>query len=252
MVVNKNLYARPGGGGATSVTNGMQRPTQAQTPAPQHHVDPLGNVTQWDPGGYTSDGTLFGVTKGQWRPVGNTRTAAGGGDGDGGYEDFDFDAALRKIQGALPPMPPPAAMPVPRVAPPGEPDRRRAESLEFGRAKDRIGRLGAGAMRSLRNTMAERGIVGSGFERAGEAAVIGQQQADLADTIQQQASTALARDERATDRNYAGELGQRQTDVGFNLNTRGQDMDYLVNRSQAMIPLLQLLASTRRRRAQMY
>jgi hypothetical protein len=103
-------------------------------------------------------------------------------------------------------------------------DRRAAESAAFGRAKDRTGKLAGGAMKGLMNQMSSRGMRGSSIEGRGIGGVTAQAQGQLGDVIRQQAIEGLRRDQQVEDRDYAGQINQRSTDIGATGQYRGQDL----------------------------
>lgn len=166
---------------------------------------------------------------------------------DYGLEDFDYNRSLAMVQGALPNHVPRDAMPG-HVQASTPADAAAAEASEFGRAKDRIGRLGRGTLASMQDEFSSRGMGGSGLEAGATTNLLADLQGQEGEVIRDQNIQGLQRKRQVEDRNYAGDLNQRGQDIGFTTNQRGQDIDQERNRSQMQIPLLQLIAANRKRR----
>jgi hypothetical protein len=182
----------------------------------------------------------------QYGPGGGARgsaTAAGGGE----LEDFDFTRALAQVQPALPNRPAPAQLPA-RVTGPSPADSAAAEAAQFGRAKDRIGKLGRGSMTALNEEFSARGFGGSNMEASATQNLLSDLQGQEGEVIRDQAIQNLVRQRQVEDRNYAGDINQRGQDIGFTTTTRGQDIGAETSRAQMQVPLLQLIAANRKRR----
>jgi hypothetical protein len=176
---------------------------------------------------------------------------SGGGSGSGprasdpgGYEEFDLDfqRAANYFPAPAPAAPPPAR--VPNIHPT---DPTAANSAAFSRAKDRIGKLGRGAVDSLTRAMGNRGIAGSSIEGRGLTDIVESSQGELADVVRDQAVEGFRRESDVADRNYAGDLSQRSADMGYATTTRGQDIDAATSRFSQLQGLISLLRAGRRR-----
>jgi len=174
-------------------------------------------------------------------------SAGGSGAGGGNLEDFDFSRALSTIQPALPPTPGPAQLPA-RVVGSTPADSAAAQAAEFGRAKDRIGKLGRGSMTALQEEFSARGLGGSNMEGASTQQLLSDLQGQEGEVVRDQAIQNLVRQRQVEDRNYAGDINQRGQDIGFTTTTRGQDMNFATERARLQVPLLQLIAENRKRR----
>lgn len=150
-------------------------------------------------------------------------------------------AAARSEAEQMLPTPPRAAVLPPRIVAPVRADNSAAEAASFARAKDRIGMTGQGAMKSLQSLMSRRGLAGSGIEGREMGDLVSGVRGQLGDVVRDQTIEGLRRDNAVEDRNYAGELGQRATDVGFETNTRGQDIQAAQGRASLMPSLLSLI-----------
>lgn len=175
--------------------------------------------------------------------TGAARRSSGGGGGggdDGGGAGFNFDEAMAKINPLLPPVPDKIEAP-PRIVGPTRADSSAAEAAAFGRAKDRIGKIGGGAMQSLTRMMGRRGLGGSGIEGKAIGQSVEGLRGELGDVVRDQTIEGLKRDWQVEDRNYAGDLGQRSNDMGFATTTRGQDINAAQGRTSSIPALLSLL-----------
>lgn len=114
----------------------------------------------------------------------------------------------------------------------GEPeaDRRAAEAAEFGRAKDRVAKIGRGAIKSMTESSAGQGR--EGIDARNVRDIIRAGQGDLASVATEQALASLSRRNAVADRNYAGDISQRGQDIGVSstnlgagVTQRGQDLD---------------------------
>ena len=209
---------------------------------PSQYQDLLGDIYEWHPEtiGMPSE-TSTGVTPGKWVKHGTAGGAGGAGAGPAAAaaapptDEFDFDKWWNKV-----PAPPQVGKPA-WVKGPGLEDRRAAESLQFGRAKDRIGKIGRGSMKSLENMFASRGISGSGHESAALGGAIGGMRGDLANVATEQALSALAREAQISDRDYAGNISQRGSDIGIDVG----NADRTAENQRSRISLISTLLGKR-------
>lgn len=178
----------------------------------------------------------------------NGGRAGGGAGGAGGeLEDFNFYDALAKARSAMPGKLAPAQLPG-RVQASTPADAAAAEAAEFGRAKDRIGKLGRGSMMALQEQLDARGMGGAGYEADATSQVLNEVTGQTGEVIRDQAIQALVRQRQVEDRNYQGDIAQRGQDIGFTTTTRGQDANYELGRYGMITPLMSLIAANRRRR----
>ena len=93
-------------------------------------------------------------------------------------------------------------------------DLEGANAEEFGRAKDRVGKLSRGSLRGLRESLASQGRLGGGMQAVGEAEIIGQGAGQLADTVREQAIQGVNRRRHTMDQNFAAqrEAANRQAE----------------------------------------
>lgn len=153
---------------------------------------------------------------------------------------MDFSAAKRESEAMLPDLPGPVAPP-PQVAPPPRTDFTAANAAMFGRAKDRIGQIGQGAMKTLQSRMSRRGLAGSGIEGAEMGELVDQTRGELGDVVRDQTIADVNRNASLDDRDFAAAIGQRGTDMGFTTTTRGQDINARQSRASLMPSFLSLL-----------
>lgn len=114
-----------------------------------------------------------------------------------------------------------------RVAGVSPADRRAAEDAAFARAKERVGATTQGLLRSIQNTMARRGIQGSGIEgELTERALTGGA-GQLGEVARDQAIEGLRRAQAIEDRDYAGGIAQRGQEIPLLQQRRGQALDAL-------------------------
>jgi len=168
---------------------------------------------------------------------GGSRTPGGGGGGAPvPTQPISPGAADPYLPKIIPRDPLPA-----RITPPNPADRSAAEAAAYGRAKDQIGRSTAGAVSSLQRVMGARGLGGSGLAGRGIASLLARGSGELGDVSRDQAIQGLQRDYAEADRNYAGDLSQRATDVGFTTTQRGQDISQEQGRAGMIPGILALL-----------
>lgn len=185
--------------------------------------------------------------------AGGTAPASGGTAGDGSPAPLspeDIFGILDRLKGETPAREPTPAAP-PRIEAPTPTADPASRSLGFARAKDRAGRIGAQALKALKDQMSERGISGSGIEGQLTADILGQTATGLADAefTQQRASEDQAWD--AAKMGYQGAIGQRANDMGLlgtgyggGIQQRGQDIG--ANNMLGLAPsILALLARGR-------
>lgn len=84
-------------------------------------------------------------------------------------------------------------------------DLEGANTEEFGRAKDRVGKLTRGSLRGLRESLASSGRLGGGTEAVGTAEVLGSGAGQLADTVREQAIQNVGRRQHTMDQNFAAQ-----------------------------------------------
>ena len=102
-----------------------------------------------------------------------------------------------------------------------------SQNAAFARAKDRAGLIARGSLESLQDTLAGRGMLGSGMEQRGYADIINKGQTELSDVVRQQAIDEADRAERRADTEYSGAITQR----GQNIQ-QGQSMLSLLRQSR--------------------
>jgi len=199
-------------------------------------------------GRFEPGNSLYGADGSIWDPMPAPGGGGGGrGTGGGGGED-GYDIDLSKLWASIPQGPAPQVPVPPRQTGPGLEDRRRAESLQFGRAKDRVAKIGRGSMKSLENSFARRGLSGSSMEGAAIADTVGGMRGDLANVVTQQAQTALDREAQISDRDYAGGISQRGQDIGIETGNANR----VVDAYNQQLNFLQMLAGLRARGARIY
>lgn len=137
---------------------------------------------------------------------------------------------------------------MPREVGKGPEDRTAADSAIFARAAERIGRVGAGNLRSLRSQMTRRGISGTGIEAEGVTAAKNTTAGELGDVIRDQAIEGLRREQDVDDRDLAAGIAQRGQDLGIastnysgGISQRGQDISQADWRIQALPSILALM-----------
>ncbi|MET0742959.1 MAG: hypothetical protein ABWY78_06270 [Microvirga sp.] len=225
---------RPSGGNNFGYTQPAANPNQQTT-------DENGDIWQMIPGQRNAFGAQ--TTQPQWKKIGNKNANQGGG--GAGNNDIDFNALWAKT-GAIPP-PPQVEIP-PEVKGPGLEDRRRAESLEFGRAKSRLANIGRGSMKALESQFARRGLSGSGQEGKQLAGVVGGMRGDLSNVATEQALSALAREAQISDRDYAGGINQRGQNIGISTG----NADRTAENQRTRVNLLNSLMGYRSRGSRIY
>lgn len=117
------------------------------------------------------------------------------------------------------------------VAPIAPVDMTASNSAAFGRAKDQVGQETSGALAGLRSSLGGRGLLGSGAESRGTAAVINKGQGELGDTSRQQAITGTTQDQQVAEANQGAAITGRGQDISAAdsarsaaLAARGQDI----------------------------
>lgn len=213
---------------------GGQNPTGTK-----YDVDPTGTMTPYTPfssgPGQTSwragDPTdLFQL--GQDRLLGLFRALRQ--EGGGGPVSLNREPGLRMVG---------------RETPSTMADRTAAESAAFGRAKDRIGKVGKSALDTLRDRASSMGMGGSTAEANALRDVTTSTQSQLGEVIRDQAIDSLDRADQIDDRNLTAGLTQRGQDIGQagqeftgNIAQRGQDFQGAMNDPTRQM-IMQLLSS---------
>jgi len=227
-----------GGVNPGGFTNVGANPTggygQAPGTAPVPGVSPTGKTWDVDPTGMATPYTP------QANPWGGTDWTGGEGTN---IVDLNMQRimALMKQFGVMGGPQQPIGRESPGPAPPREvptlmADRTAAEQAEFGRAKERIGQIGGGAMAALKDRSTAGGRANSGLEAKDAREITAQTQSGLGDVVRDQALDAMARHDQIDDRNLAAGLTQRGQDLGVRsgdyqgaIQQRGQDYNALLN-----------------------
>ncbi len=92
-------------------------------------------------------------------------------------------------------------------------NEQAARDAAFARAKDTQGQIARSSLDALSGIMSERGMLGGGYEGAGQAAILGGAQANLGETARGQALSDVERSGQIADRNYAGSITKRGQDM---------------------------------------
>ena len=238
----------PGGFTNVGITSGGYGQSPGTAPVPG--VDPTGKTYSVDPSGKM---TTFTPSANPW----------GGTNWTGGDSTDLNDLAIQNMMKVLGLMKGFGTMggpadPLPREVPGAAPgrevpstmaDRVPAEAAAFGRAKDRIGKLGGAAMMTLKDRSTAGGRSGSGLEAKDRREIVSGTQSQLGEVVRDQAIDSLDRSDQIDDRNLATGVAQRGQDLGTragdqasNVQQRGQDYNALLNPYQnplqSMIPSL--------------
>lgn len=132
----------------------------------------------------------------------------------------------------------------------GEPDgtQSAASRAAFSSAKDRIGRLGSGAMASLQRAMSGRGLSGSSIEGQEIGNLVDNARGGLSDVIRDEAGFDAKRASDIEDRDYAGNLTRRGQDMAaqqesarLELARRSQQQSEIANRLSSLQGLRSLI-----------
>lgn len=182
----------------------------------------------------------------------------GGGDGGGGGDTppapgmgkDDIMQILKDLRGDQVPREPTPNAP-PRIGAPTPAAQPPSQSLGFARAKDQSGRIGAAALRALKDQMTERGISGSGIEGELTGNVLGDVARQQSDAAFQQQRAAEDQAWQAAQQGYQGDITQRAQDLGLSsagysggITQRGQDMNQN-NMTQLAPTILSILSRAR-------
>lgn len=222
----------PGGFTNVGATGGGYGQSPGTAPVPG--VTPTGKTWAVDPTGMATPYSP------QANPWGGTDWTAGEGTN---IVDLNMQRilALMKQFGMQGGPQQPLGRESPGAAPPREvptlmADRTAAEQAEFGRAKERIGQIGGGAMAALKDRSTAGGRANSGLEAKDAREITGQTQSALGDVVRDQALDAMARHDQIDDRNLNAGLTQRGQDLGVRsgdyqgaIQQRGQDYNALLN-----------------------
>lgn len=137
---------------------------------------------------------------------------------------------------------------MPREVGKGPEDRTAADSAIFSRAAERIGRIGAGNLRSLKSQMTNRGISGTGIQAQGITAAKNNTAGQLGDVVRDQAIEGLRREQDVDDRDLSAGIAQRGQDLGIastnysgGISQRGQDLQQADWKLQALPSILALM-----------
>lgn len=137
------------------------------------------------------------------------------------YEQTRADALNRQMsaQSAMGALLQPSAAPAPGGAPAGgvsgagAVDEGAARAAAFARAKDQAGKIARSSLTSLQETMAGRGISGSGIEGLRTAGALGGAEDSLQDLTREQLIQDLNRSSDVSDMQYKGGLQMREQDM---------------------------------------
>lgn len=238
----------PGGFSNTGITSGKYGQSPGTAPVPG--VNPTGRTDYIDP-------------TGNWTPFTPTANPWGGTDWKAGEGTNLYDLQMQRLMMLLGNLKGFGSMggpqdPLPREVPGAAPgrevpstmaDRTAMESATFGRAKDRIGKLGGAAMMALKDRSTAGGRSNSGLEAKDRREIVSGTQSQLGEVIRDQAIDAADRADQIDDRNLATGVAQRGQDLSTragdqasNVQQRGQDYNALLNPYQnpllSMIPQL--------------
>lgn len=92
----------------------------------------------------------------------------------------------------------------------GDADLDRFEALQYGRAKDIIGKQKLGAMKAFTDSMNARGLYGSTDESAGAGEIVAGANDDLSDLVLNQVGSRITRAREVNDRNFAAQEDYRR------------------------------------------
>ena len=100
----------------------------------------------------------------------------------------------------------------------------------FARAKDKAGQLAASSLTALRNSMAATNTLGSGIERGETRRVLNDTNANLGETVREQAIQEVGQRQHEADTQYQGRITQR----GQNLQARQASLAALAQQIGAL------------------
>jgi hypothetical protein len=95
----------------------------------------------------------------------------------------------------------------------GSPNEQMAQAMAFGQAKDTAGEAALGALKSLQNMMAERGMTGSTEEANAGAGILGGSARQMAGFNKDQLLAQIARQQAVNDMTYQGGITMRGQDM---------------------------------------
>ncbi len=142
-------------------------------------------------------------------------------------------------------------------------DTTAAQDAAFAHAKDQVGLETSGALTGLRSALGGRGMLGSGLEERGTAAVANRGQGELGDTSRQAAITAADLANKNATTNFEGGITERgqtlsaeeaantlageNTRAGYagQIAQRGQDITAQSERDRLAMEQAQLIAGQR-------
>lgn len=209
--------ASTGGGGTSVLPDGTMRTVQPGLP-PGMQFDAGSNTAAYGGGGGgIHEKTLPGAMPSVRAAMPAPAAAPQPGGGQGGPPPIDMTQIMDLVKNLK-------GDPVPRETPP-QPLAREADltpaaeqpsaSLGFARAKDASGRMGAAALRAMRDEMTSRGISGSGVEADMTSGILGDVARGQSDAAFQQSLEADRQGYDAKKTSYQGRLNQRTNDMGL-------------------------------------
>lgn len=173
---------------------------------------------------------------------------SGGGGGGGGTDDFwerqrqnqnpaapRIEELIEQIRNTQPPAPP-ELPPIVEATP--EPYNPAAERAAYGRAKERTGLATQSAMRSLRESMGQRGISGSGIEAEETGKLTRAGLGELADTDRALAEGQSMRSYEAEQARISRLINQYQFNAQLSSNNRMQVPNWNLSRWSLLSQLM--------------
>lgn len=118
------------------------------------------------------------------------------------------------------------------------PDTGQARAAAFGRAKDLAGQNAQAAIRSLREQMAGRGLLGSGLETAGTGEIIGRTAQGLTDVGRDQALKDVDASTELAKMGYQGDITQRGQDLEAQMARERLAQAYQQNAMEGLLSVL--------------
>jgi len=111
-----------------------------------------------------------------------------------------------------------------QVGPMQMPDQSAANQAAYGQARDTAGKTGASALSGLQESLASRGMLGSGIEARGMEQLAENAQGQIGQVTRDQAVNNAALAQKTAEENYSGGITQRAQDLGQQATLRGQDI----------------------------
>jgi hypothetical protein len=173
-------------------------------------LDALGGLVGADTGGTGGTPTGTGASGAAGAPMPGLPPHIGGGGDLPSYGSFDSGGSTA-------------------MAPHAQLDQATvdaANSAAFGRAKDQVGETTTGALSGLRSALASRGMLGSGGEYRGTAAIATKGQQQLGDVARERAIHDSDQSADVAKANLGADVTQRGQDISSSVSKRGQNMDY--------------------------